>query len=400
MAGGRVVFDGVWKKFRRGELHDSLRDLLPAITGRALRAGRAHETLEGSEFWAVRDVSFTVEPGEALGIIGPNGAGKSTILKLLTKILRPTRGRCGVTGRVGAMIEIAAGFHPDLTGRENVFLQGSIMGMTRAEITAQFERIVEFSELRDFIDTPVKRYSSGMNARLGFAIAAHLAPDVLIIDEVLAVGDLRFQRKAFDRVAEIVRQQIPVVIVSHQLDRIAALCTKGILLNAGEVEHRGTPEECVAAYVSASSEVTGSGGSDEAVQLDRLTMEGNDAMVRPGQRLHVRLEAHIRPPRSPGRTISFRVRSVQKGQTMFAFNLEAEDIALPESGAFEVAIDLTVNLGGGLYALETSVFDVGERRHLYFGPSVLFQVPVDPGFFGLVNMEHAARLTERATADR
>ena len=400
MARGRVVFDGVWKKFRRGELHDSLRDLLPAITGRVFGGGKRTDQLEGSEFWAVRDVSFTVEPGEALGIIGPNGAGKSTVLKLLTRIMRPTRGSCGVTGRVGSMIEIAAGFHPDLTGRENVFLQGSIMGMTRQEITGRFDRIVEFSELHDFIDTPVKRYSSGMNARLGFAIAAHLAPDVLIIDEVLAVGDLRFQRKAFDRIGEIARQDIPVVIVSHQLDRIAALCTKAILLNAGEVEHRGTPEECVAAYVSASSDVMGSGGEDEAVQLDRLTTEAGGPMMRPGQRIRVRLDGHVRAPRSPSHTISFRVRSVQKGQTLFGFNLEAEDIALPESGTFEVDVDLTINLGGGLYSLETSVFDVAERRHLYYGPTLLFQVPVDPGFFGVVNMEHEARLTARVTAER
>ena len=145
----------------------------------------------------MQDVSFSVGPGQALGIIGPNGAGKSTILKLLTRILQPTAGRCGIRGRVGALIEIAGGFHQDLTGGENVFLQGSIMGMTRREIAARFDDIVAFSELGDFINTPVKRYSSGMNARLGFAIAAHMSPDVLIVDEVLAVGDFRFQRKAF-----------------------------------------------------------------------------------------------------------------------------------------------------------------------------------------------------------
>ena len=201
---GLIEFQHVWKKFRRGEVHNSLRDMVPALASQIFRRPR-RDTVESREFWAVQDVSFSVRPGEALGIIGPNGAGKSTILKLLTRILRPTQGRCGIRGRVGTLIEIAAGFHHDLTGAENIFLQGSIMGMTRKEIAARFDDIVAFSELAEFIDTPVKRYSSGMNARLGFAIAAHMSPDVLIVDEVLAVGDWRFQRKAFDRIGEMVR---------------------------------------------------------------------------------------------------------------------------------------------------------------------------------------------------
>src|SRR5213082_2142763 len=196
-----VVFEGIWKKFRRGERHDSLRDLVPALA-RGLARRRRPLDLAEQEFWAVRDVSFEVGAGEALGIIGPNGAGKSTILKLLTKILRPTRGRVEMRGRVGALIEVAAGFHPDLTGRENVFLQGAVMGMKRAEIQMRFDEIVDFAGVSEFIDTPVKRYSSGMNARLGFSIAAHLMPDVLIIDEVLSVGDMAFQERCFERMLE------------------------------------------------------------------------------------------------------------------------------------------------------------------------------------------------------
>ena len=189
MATPGIEFHHVWKRFRRGELHDSLRDLLPAMAKRLVgRAQRADELRTG-DFWALKDVSFRVEPGQALGIIGPNGAGKSTVLKILTRILRPNRGGCTVRGRIGALIEVAAGFHPDLTGRENVFLQGAIMGMSAADTLRKFDEIVEFSGIADFIDTPVKRYSSGMNARLGFSIAVHLDPDVLIIDEVLAVGD-------------------------------------------------------------------------------------------------------------------------------------------------------------------------------------------------------------------
>src|SRR5262245_43166527 len=194
-----VVFERVWKKFQRGERHDSLRDLVPALARRVLGRRRPAQELEHREFWALRDVSLEVKPGEALGIIGPNGAGKSTALKVLTRILKPTRGVCEVRGRVGALIEVAAGFHPDLTGRENVFLQGVIMGMRRAEIARKLDEIVDFAGLQHTLDTPVKRYSSGMNARLGFAIAAHLEPDVLLVDEVLAVGDMAFQQKCFDR---------------------------------------------------------------------------------------------------------------------------------------------------------------------------------------------------------
>ena len=196
-------------------------------------------------------MSFEVKPGDALGLIGSNGAGKSTTLKLLTKILRPTKGHIEVRGRVGALIEIAAGFHADLTGRENVFLQGSIMGMRQAEIARKFDEIVEFAGISDFIDTPVKRYSSGMNARLGFAIAAHLEPDVLFVDEVLAVGDFRFQSRAFAKVAELVRREIPVVVVSHQLDQVARLCTGAVLFERGRVAFQGRTVDALAHYASS-----------------------------------------------------------------------------------------------------------------------------------------------------
>ena len=213
-----IVFERVWKRFCRTERHTSLRDLIPALLSRAARG--AHE-LKRDEFWAIRDVTLDARQGEALGIIGPNGAGKSTILKLLTRILRPTEGRCELHGRVGALIEVSAGFHPDLTGRENIYLQGAIMGMKRAEINRKFDAIVEFAGIPEFLDTPVRRYSSGMNARLGFAIAAHLEPEVLIVDEVLSVGDFAFQQRAYERLQEMVNHDVTTIIVSHQLERIA-----------------------------------------------------------------------------------------------------------------------------------------------------------------------------------
>src|SRR5712671_2333757 len=245
-----VVFERIWKKFRRGERHDSLRDLVPALA-RGLARRRRPLDLAEQEFWAVRDVSFEVGPGEALGIIGPNGAGKSTILKLLTKILRPTRGRLELRGRVGALIEVAAGFHPDLTGRENVYLQGAIMGMARAEIARKFDTIVDFSGVEEFIDTPVKRYSSGMNARLGFAIAAHLDPEVLLIDEVLAVGDFSFQQKCYARLEKFRNEGIPIAFVSHNMQAIATLCDRVMLLRSGQEPIIGDVPTVLAEYVSS-----------------------------------------------------------------------------------------------------------------------------------------------------
>ena len=242
-----VSLDGVWKKFRRGERHDSLRDLVPAMLARLGRR-RVEQPMARDEFWALRDVSFQVGAGEAVGIIGPNGAGKSTILKLLTKILRPTRGALSVQGRVGALIEVAAGFHPDLTGRENVYLQGAILGMTQAEIGRKFDAIVDFAGVEEFIGTPVKRYSSGMNARLGFAIAAHLDPDVLLVDEVLSVGDVAFQAKCMARMRALITKGVPLVFVSHNLTAVVDLCSRAVLIDRGVVRFDGRPAEAVAEF--------------------------------------------------------------------------------------------------------------------------------------------------------
>ena len=282
-----IRVDGVWKKFRRGEVHDSLRDLVPMLLRRAA-GGAAQRPLTSDEFWALRDVSFEVMPGQTLGVIGPNGAGKSTILKILTRILRPTRGSYLVRGRIGALIEVAAGFHPDLTGRENIFLQGAMMGMGHRQTTRKLDAIIEFSEIEEFIDTPVKRYSSGMNARLGFSIAAHLDPDVLIIDEVLAVGDYAFQRKAFGRIRELASSGLPVVVVSHQLDRVAELCTDALFLARGEMVSLGRPADVIGTYmrgvgasVDASRGTTSSALRPERKRSDTTSIHsGRDVGAR------------------------------------------------------------------------------------------------------------------------
>src|SRR6202795_1336613 len=208
----------VYKKFRKGEIFDSLRDLIPALTGRMFRQGELSER-DKREFWALQDISFEVMRGEAFGIIGHNGAGKNTALKILRRIMKPTKGRMVVNGRLSALIEVGAGFHQDLTGRENIFLYGTILGMTKREIASKFDQIVAFSGLEEFIDTPVKRYSSGMYARLGFSVAAHVDPEVMIVDEVLSVGDYVFQNKCMERMKEVVRSGATALFVSHTLWR-------------------------------------------------------------------------------------------------------------------------------------------------------------------------------------
>lgn len=200
--------------------------------------------------WAVRDVNFEVAPGEVVGIIGRNGAGKSTLLKLLSRITEPTTGRIELYGRIGSLLEVGTGFHPELSGRENISLNGAILGMARAEIARKFDEIVAFAELEKFVDTPVKRYSSGMYVRLAFAVAAHLEPEILIVDEVLAVGDVRFQRKCLDKMQDVSRHGRTVLFVSHNMAAITRLCERAILLEDGTVAQDGSPAEVVSSYFS------------------------------------------------------------------------------------------------------------------------------------------------------
>jgi lipopolysaccharide transport system ATP-binding protein len=375
-----VRFDGVWKKFRRGEIHDSLRDLIHAFTRRLTRTD-AQPPLDEQEFWAVRDVSFAVGTGHALGIMGPNGAGKSTILKLLTKILRPDRGVREVHGRMGMLIEIAAGFHPDLTGRENVYLQGAIMGMKRVEIEQKFDEIVAFSEIEEFIDTPVKRYSSGMNARLGFAIAAHVDPDVLIIDEVLAVGDFRFQDKAFGRIHSMCTSGIPVVLVSHQLDRIATLCTEAILLEHGSVRLRGSASECIQEYTKGAA-ANPVNIEDAALAIDEVRFAAAD-IVRSGDRLAFKLACHSRADFNADVTdLHVSVRSATTGAILFSTGAMPCQMELPRDAAFDVSFDFQANLVPGLYHVETAVWDHVKQRVVQSGPARTFTVQAGARPFG------------------
>lgn len=243
----------------------SKRYQLGAIGATSLRdeARRFYNRLRGSnepdprEFWALRDITFEVGEGEVVGIVGKNGAGKSTLLKILSRITEPTSGRAVLRGRVASLLEVGTGFHPELTGRENVFLNGTILGMTRAEIRRKFDEIVDFSEVSAFIDTPVKRYSSGMYVRLAFAVAAHLDPEILIVDEVLAVGDSAFQQKCMKKIRSISSNGRTVLFVSHSLSTLQTLCDTGVLLEKGRVAFRGAAQETIRYYINSSSASAG-----------------------------------------------------------------------------------------------------------------------------------------------
>ncbi len=228
-----------------------------SVTGWARRR-ESPKPAKREEFWALRDVSFELERGKVLGIIGRNGAGKSTLLKILSRITEPSEGRVTIRGRVASLLEVGTGFHPELTGRENIFLNGSILGMTRAEIKSKFDEIVDFAGVEKFLDTPVKRYSSGMYVRLAFAVAAHLEPEILIVDEVLAVGDAEFQKKCLGKMREVSRGEgRTVLFVSHNMAAISGLCQRAILLDHGDMVMDGTVDRVISQYLSAQQEGTG-----------------------------------------------------------------------------------------------------------------------------------------------
>jgi lipopolysaccharide transport system ATP-binding protein len=234
-------------------------------------------------FWALKDVSLDVNEGEVLGLIGRNGAGKTTLLKILSRITRPTSGWAEIHGRVGSLLEVGTGFHPELTGRENTFLSGAILGMSRREITRKFDEIVAFAELEKFIDTPVKHYSSGMYVRLAFAVAAHLEPEILLVDEVLAVGDINFQKKCLGKMGDVARAGRTVVLVSHQLNQIRRLSHRVVWIDAGAIRRDGPTQEVVAAYESAMSSGDRSGAlaRDSAAKAQFLRWEITGAPPAP-----------------------------------------------------------------------------------------------------------------------
>ena len=273
--------EGLGKKYLIGheterERDPTLRDLLArTVTGFARSAGdmmRGRQLLAGDrieEFWALKDVSFEIKRGDVVGIIGSNGAGKSTLLKILSRITEPSAGRVEIRGRVASLLEVGTGFHPELTGRENIYLNGAILGMSRAEIRRKFDEIVAFAEVERFLDTPVKRYSSGMYVRLAFAVAAHLEPEILIVDEVLAVGDAEFQKRCLGKMSEVAGHGRTVLFVSHNMGAVTTLCKRGFALKGGSIYFDGKADACVEKYLTTGRELQ----QDNIIRLPRSKSE-------------------------------------------------------------------------------------------------------------------------------
>ena len=393
-----IAFDHVWKRYQLGSTHDSLRDAIPALLKRL--AGRdGHEPRE-DEFWALQDVSFSVRKSETLGIIGPNGAGKSTILKLLSRITHQTRGSLRVRGRLSALIELGGGFHTDLTGAENIYLQGTMLGLARRRIRGLFDRIVAFSELDAFLQTPVKRYSSGMVVRLGFAIAAHVQPEVLLLDEVLSVGDLAFEQRCFGRISELKAQGTTMIFVSHDLDAVQKLCDRVVLLRDGRVASEGEPAEIIRRYrtevISGAPQPSRDGAStsaDGTLAIRQVLLR--DALGRPvetartGQPLRIEVSlCAFRPIRQPTLRIG-----IERLDGLLCHATSSRGLALlPDgfSGEATVSVEYpALNLLPNVYQVTVEVFEASNPIPLAaLRQGRYFQVASDHHEQGTLHLEH------------
>ena len=295
-----------YKLKHEAQRYRSLRDeIASAAKGLiSLKVFRGRNTSGNTEedFWALKDVNFEVNQGDRLAIIGRNGAGKSTLLKILSRITDPTKGRVEITGRVSSLLEVGTGFHPELSGRENIFLNGAILGMTNEEVRKKFDQIVAFAEVERFLDTPVKRYSSGMYVRLAFAVAAHLEPDVLVVDEVLAVGDAQFQQKCLGRMGELSQSGRTIIFVTHNMDAMLTLCNRGLVLERGEVVFDGTSSEARKKYLSKAESAEysihcnagrGGSGGTEISTVEVRGAENGDRAIKSGDSILIYLKASV-----------------------------------------------------------------------------------------------------------
>jgi homopolymeric O-antigen transport system ATP-binding protein len=383
--------EGLAKQYRIGEResYKALRDVITdafASPFRRLRSALRHSSngSVGSEkpnIWALKDVSFEIKCGEVVGIIGRNGAGKSTLLKILSRITEPTHGHADIWGRVGSLLEVGSGFHPELTGRDNIFLNGAILGMKKAEIARKFDEIVAFAELEKFIDTPVKRYSSGMYMRLAFSVAAHLEPEILFVDEVLAVGDAAFQKKCLGKMGSVSRQGRTIVFVSHNMTALQKLCTRVVWLNGGQVIDTGDPRRVIDHYLQ-----TNAVANLESVWEDNLTAPGNE---------RVRLRSvRVRPQTEFGEPITvhtpLRIEFIYRNHvpgtvlnvSMLLYNMEevcvfntASDFAPRPAGLIRHTVEIPGNfLNAGCYYVNMLIVKEASTGILFQNNVVAFEV--------------------------
>jgi len=347
-----LQMEHVYKKFRKGEVYNTLRDLIPALTGKMFRQQELRAS-DKREFWALQDLSFEVRQGEAFGIIGQNGAGKSTALKILSRIMTPSKGRLLVHGRLCALIEVTAGFHPDLTGRENIFLNGTILGMTKPEIQSKLDQIIAFSGIEEFIDTPVKRYSSGMYARLGFSVAAHVDPEVMLVDEVLSVGDYVFQNKCVQRMKEVVSSGATVVFVSHNLKTVAEFCDRCLLLDRGRAVMTGPTQEVVSSYLRRDGKPRAADAPAKPVTISKVRVRnenGECARFQSGQKVWIDI-AIIAHERCRNLSVSIYITD-NEYRTVFDTSTERlghGNFALDEGDVYTCTYELNLNMASGIF---------------------------------------------------
>jgi lipopolysaccharide transport system ATP-binding protein len=360
------------KQYRIGgrqERHETFLAAVTAAMAAPLRRLRriGQPVPEEQIFWALRNVSFELNRGEVLGIIGRNGAGKSTMLKLLSRITEPTEGRMEIHGRLGSLLEVGTGFHPELTGRENIFLNGTILGMKRREVSRKFDEIVEFSGIEQFLDTPVKRYSSGMYVRLAFAVAAHLEPEILVVDEVLAVGDLEFQKKCLGKMSEVAGQGRTILFVSHSMGAIKTLCSRAMLIHKGTAVASGPVEETVAAYLNLNSPIQEQGvisdaahriGTGDAllqrVQLRDCHGQSTEQLML-GQRFKIAAVFEVQKPIEDA-FIEIGISTLDGLRVATVQNIDEERPCLKlEPGLHEVVVELDVTLLPREYVIDVIV---------------------------------------------
>jgi len=342
-----IKISGLGKRYTIGareERYDTLRDRIAAAASRPFRRLAPGGLAASTTIWALRDVTHEIRRGEVVGVIGGNGAGKSTLLKILSRITTPTEGEVEIHGRVGSLLEVGTGFHPDLTGRENIFLNGAILGMRKAEIERKFDDIVRFAEIDEFIDTPVKHYSSGMYVRLGFAVAAQMEPEILIVDEVLAVGDIHFQRKCLGKLDDVARSGRTVLFVSHNMAAIQRLCTSALLLQHGKLIRVGDVRSTVAAYLGGEAR-GGFAAAARSGDAQILSADLEDATGAPlenpacGEPIVCRIRFTL-PQRSPGVRIGIGVLSCD-GVPIFTTNTADAGFPCPSGpGDFEARMTI------------------------------------------------------------
>jgi lipopolysaccharide transport system ATP-binding protein len=383
MSSNAVRVSGLGKQYRLGEIrsaftYGSLRESLANAANGAMRrlrgAGADSSDRSPAHVWALRDVSFSAAPGEIVGIIGRNGAGKSTLLKILSRITRPTEGEAELRGRLGSLLEVGTGFHPELTGRDNIYLNGAILGMRRADIDRRFDAIVAFSEIGRFLDTPVKRYSSGMYVRLAFSVAAHLEPDILVVDEVLAVGDAEFQKKCIGRMQTVVGEGRTVLFVSHNMAAVKSLCTRAIFIQDGHIAADGDVDAIVDRYLGTRrsqhdhgwvpDDVRRSGTGEGRIRQVQLLDNDGDAITQIylGQRFRVEIAVEMT---SPMRNIFGGVGVSALDGTPIAFSHSNERGQANwnlEPGWHRIVVDVDITLLPRAYTLDVFIMRQDGRQ--------------------------------------